>query len=201
MRGFGAAAAAAEAAAAAAAAHTRGLVVYSRGGGRDVANIAGLVDTMAARPTRQAMQREREALAQREAAAEVASAAAAAAAGIADAQAQIRAGRPTEVKGRRCICDSAHCNLPVVGEMQGHKLSSAGGVDDRMPWLNTLCRRTLSVEERQSWAEDPKDRKVHTSHFRNRDKYWTEGKGGNPKQLRLRTGVGPGGFCSPRATS
>ena len=73
----------------------------------------------------------------------------------------------------------------MAEEFQAHRLSVAGGVEDRMRWLRTLCPDE-SVADRQRWAEEPGDKKVHTSHFRNRDKFWTTG-GKGAAQLRLRT--------------
>ena len=87
---------------------------------------------------------------------------------------------------KRCLCELAWCEAAVEG---GRWLSHGlphHDVDLCLAWLRVLCKH-MPEEDRTQRAEKAATNglRVHTSHFRNRDKKWAGA------QLRLRDGAMP----------
>ena len=84
-----------------------------------------------------------------------------------------------KVNPKRCLCDLDWCQA----EVEGGKWLSHGLPKDnetRVAWLKVLCPGRLSRKDRQELpANVPSNGRVHTHHFRNRDKKWAG------EQLRL----------------
>ena len=75
-------------------------------------------------------------------------------------------------RSHKCICEYEWCQADVDGPWRGHYLPPEPG--RALRWLRVL-RPSMTPEEREQCVAEEhrrKSRKVHTSHFRVRDKEW-----------------------------